>query len=84
MGMIVKQVQRSKETWSGGVAIVHRESIKITEWTSHIFITFEHIAVAVTAGSHSNRMIVIYRPPPFEVNKFTESKFIDEFSDFWG
>lgn len=56
----------------GGVAIVHRSSLKVIKQTVNVFESFEHIEVLLQTGSDYVRLAVVYRPPSSSKSKFTE------------
>ncbi|XP_072022865.1 uncharacterized protein [Amphiura filiformis] len=64
----------------GGVAVIVRKGINVDFNTTGDFSTFEYLDLNVTSQSSSFRLIVLYRPPPNRINKFTFSAFQDEFS----
>ena len=61
----------------GGVAIVHRSSLKVSKQTVTVFETFEHIEVLLQTDSDYVRLAVVYRPP-----SSPKSQFIEEFTTY--
>ncbi len=66
----------------GGVAMVMRDTIKVTMEPTSTYETFEYMRVKAITSSLTYRIIIMYRPPPSTKNKLTISSFLEEFDDF--
>ena len=57
----------------GGVALIYKNTIKLKRNTTQNFTQFEHTCMKCTAtcDNKSIQIIVIYRPPPSQQNKFS-------------
>jgi hypothetical protein len=66
----------------GGVALIHRDSIRVDVVTSGFSCnSFEHIVVLLRFSSISIRLVIVYRPPS-QSSKCSEGQFISDFADF--
>ena len=84
-GYKISHVPRLKRE-GGGVAILHKTSIKIKIDSSSKdgdFEQFEFMDCIISVRDFSTRLVVIYRPPPSKTNGLSTSKFLNnEFPDF--
>ena len=70
-----------KLEWGGGVAIIHRNDLKVNKVQSNIkFKTFEHVTCKVITESGPILLVCVYRRGYSLTNKFTVNQFIPEFS----
>jgi exonuclease III len=82
-GYLFEQVPRTGSR-GGGIAILYKDGLKITIVSPHIETTsFENMECTLDIKDQSPlHIIIIYRPPPSEKNKFTYQMFHNEFSEF--
>ena len=70
----------------GGIAFVIRDSLKPHVATTSSFPVhhpcFETAQLTLTYNKQLTNLFCIYRPPPSKKNKFSDSMFFDQFSDF--
>ena len=70
----------------GGIAFVIRDSLKPHVATTSSFPVhhpcFEAAQLTLTYNKQLTNLFCIYRPPPSKKNKFSDSMFFDQFSDF--
>ena len=64
----------------GGVAILAKSNIKLSEIKQHSFKSFECVEATLGCQSAILRTLVIYRPPESAKNKSTKNDFLNEFS----
>ena len=75
------RTNRRKKRGNGGrVGVLVKSGIKAKLEKTTSLATFEHLVVQLTIAKTQLRLFIIYRPPPSSVNKFTVSKFFDDFS----
>ena len=77
-------VQQARSDRGGGIAVIHREDIKIkcTSITNNgQFTSFEAIECDICV-KQSAKLFVIYRPPPSSKNGLTYKMFLTQFADF--
>jgi len=60
----------------GGVGLVYRSTINVTQQDIGTYSSFENLSVVFTSGSKSYTIIIVYRPPS---NKVTITKFLEDF-----
>ena len=66
----------------GGIALVHKSSIKATSCNTYKNITScETFSAKLTSNGKSITLLDIYRPPPNKRSKLTVSEFFKDFSD---
>ena len=70
-GYAIQDANRDNGRRSGGVALIHKNTIKLKRNTTLNFTQFEHIKCTATCDNKSIQIIVIYRPPPSQQNQFT-------------
>ena len=70
-------LSRGKKT-GGGVAILHRSSLRMTQQNTEEHKSFEFMEVLFKAGNHTIRLGVVYRPPSSSV-----SLFLDELTTYF-
>ncbi|EDO35900.1 predicted protein, partial [Nematostella vectensis] len=81
-GFLIHHVPRAGAR-GGGVALLHKSQFKLTRLSVDAnYTSFEFTDCIITHSSTRLRMIVVYRTPPSKKNRFTVSKFLDEFSSF--
>ncbi len=75
-----------KDQHGGGVAIVHRDWLKVSKQTVNVYDTFEHMEVLLQTGSDCVRLCVVYRPPSSSKPQFLDdfNKYIDELATMSG
>jgi hypothetical protein len=61
----------------GGVAVIHRSNLKVTQQPTDSFSSFEHMEVLLSTANNCIRLSVVYRPPDMSLAMFQE-----EFSDY--
>jgi hypothetical protein len=66
----------------GGVAILHKEGIRLSLQTKQDYASFEYMEAVLTPGSTNINIIVIYRPPPSTQNRLTVGMFFSDFADY--
>nr|XP_002739487.1 PREDICTED: RNA-directed DNA polymerase from mobile element jockey-like [Saccoglossus kowalevskii] len=72
---------RVKST-GGGIAFIFKSSITVTTWKPlQNVTTFEAVEATLRYHGITFKVIIVYRPPPNTKNKFTVSKFFNEFGD---
>ena len=79
-------VPRPSERKGGGIAILHRKSIKIniTSLSGSPFKQFEYAVCTLNLQKTFVKLIVLYRPLPTKVNKLKVKSFWREFEKFLG
>ena len=65
----------------GGVALIHKNTIKLKRNTTLNFTQFEHMKCTAICDNKSILINLIYRPPPSQQNQFNTSTFLGEFAD---
>jgi hypothetical protein len=80
-GYMLRQVERESGR-GGGVAVVHKENLRIYLDTVKNYESFEYIQLKLVHPSSTFRVVVLYRPPPSSKNGLTFPKFLDEFSQY--
>ena len=81
-GYSIKSVPRLTNTKGGGVALVYRNSIKISVIQSRMKYTqFEYLECTADVQSTILRIFVIYRPPPTKRNGLSVRSFFFEFQN---
>ena len=68
-------VQKAHVT-GGGVAVVYKSSFVTRQLDTPNSKTFELMGLHLRNGSHSTRLIVVYRPPPNTKSGYTASEFL--------
>ena len=66
----------------GGVGVLHKASIKVTSSEKYKSDSFENMLIQFNTGSRCLNLVTLYRPPPNQKNKFTNTQFFEEFSTF--
>ena len=66
----------------GGVGVLHKASIKVTSSEKYKSDSFENMLIQFNTGSRCLNLDTLYRPPPNQKNKFTNTQFFEEFSTF--
>ena len=66
----------------GGVAIIHKSSLKLKKQNVIKFTSFECMEALIHCGSHVTRLAVIYRPPSGSKFNKPMSHFINEFQQY--
>lgn len=69
-----------KNATGGGVAIIHRKGISVTQNNDSLYTSMECLDLKICLGNKSLRLITIYRPPPSTKNGLTTKMFFDDFS----
>lgn len=65
----------------GGVAVMSKTNLKIAKEKQQLIVkSFEYMQVHLSSDTDHWKLIIIYRPPPSQKNKFTASQFFDEFT----
>ncbi|XP_070556651.1 uncharacterized protein [Ptychodera flava] len=64
----------------GGVAVIARSNLRVTEKHSGSFNSFESLDIKLQSLSQTVRIITIYRPPESKKNSSTTNDFLTEFS----
>jgi hypothetical protein len=70
---------RSSGRSGGGVAVIFRDSICVKKCEQKMFASFECMDLVISHGKLTVRTIVLYRPPPSQVNQLTDALFHEEF-----
>ena len=67
----------------GGVALIHRSTLHSGSQRKYTFLSFECIVCQLSylTKSVSLTVVMIYRPPPSNMNRVTTTMFLDEFND---
>lgn len=79
---VIKRVDRQTDR-AGGVAIIHRSSMAITQQSMNItYNQFEVISVILTTKNTSTNMCVFYRAPESRNNRQCLSAFMEEWRQF--
>ena len=75
-----------KSRRGGGVAIVHKNSLKVSKQSTITYNTFENMEVLLQTGSECVRLCVVYRPPSSSKPQFLEefTKYLDELATMSG
>ena len=79
-GYKMVHIPRPQGRRGGGVGLIHRTNIKVKNETGVQFMSFEHMAVTLSAKSTVIRIIVLYRPPLSKKNGLKFTTFLEEFS----
>ena len=66
----------------GGVGVLHKATIKVTSSEKYKSDSFENMLIQFNTGSRCLNLVTLYRPPPNQKNKFTNTQFFEEFSTF--
>ena len=69
-----------KSARGGGLCVIYRSTYDIHKISTDAYETFEHMCVLLKS-SLPILLTIVYRPPPSNKNKFTVTKFIDEFEN---
>lgn len=81
-GFILHHIPRPPATEGhGGVALLLRDQWKYDVIDAGPFSSFEVLEVVIHVRNETIRIIVIYRPPPSQVNRVSWQDFINEFTD---
>ncbi|XP_046647795.1 uncharacterized protein LOC124337825 [Daphnia pulicaria] len=67
---------RGGPTKGGGIALLYRDSIRLTQRQNTTFSSFEYMDVSFSVKSTTIRQVIIYRPP-----KESKAVFIEQFSE---
>ena len=79
-GYTLEHIPRASGRRGGGVGMMFRNNLKMTNDTGKQFKSFEHIVLKISTKSTCFRFIVVYRPPSTSKTGQTVRQFADEFS----
>lgn len=81
-GYKIFHIDRENNERAGGVALIYKQSIKIRFKEITKQSQFEHLKCTLYLKSINIDIIVVYRPPPSQTNRFTAANFFDEWIVF--
>lgn len=79
-GYEIKHISRKKRR-GGGVALVYRSTISLTDMADETTSSFEGLSVCMTSESSPVRILVLYRLIPSRVNTVSASSFQHDFQN---
>ena len=81
-GYAIQHVDRANGQRGGGVALIHRTSIKLKKEKMMKFNQFEVLMCSLNLNNTVISMFIIYRPPPTQQNRLSAAGFLDQFNEF--
>ena len=72
----------SRDSGYGGVAVIHRSNLPLSQLPASQFQSIELLKTAIVTGSKRLSLYVVYRPLPSVKNGLSVAQFFDEFTDF--
>ena len=81
-GYSIQHVDKDNGQRGGGVAQIHKTSIKLKKEKMVKFTQFKVLMCSLKLNNTSISMFIIYRPPPTKQNGLSAIWFLDEFADF--
>ena len=81
-GYAIQHVDRDNGQRGGGVALIHRTSIKLKKEKIMKFNQFEVLMCLLNLNNTVISMFIIYRPPPTQQNRLSAAGFLVKFSEF--